>query len=520
MATTPSPKTALLSVSDKTGLIELAKALHAHGVRLLSTGGSAQAIEDAGLAVTRVSDHTGFPEIMGGRVKTLHPKIHGGILGRRDQDCATMDDHGITTIDWVVVNLYPFAQTVANPDCSWDQAIEQIDIGGPAMVRAAAKNHQDVCVVTDPADYETVIASLPDQPDLETRKALAIKAFAHTAQYDGHVSQWLATQNTDQAMPPIMNLSLEQTQLLRYGENPHQAAALYARRDQATATGVAGGEQIQGKPLSFNNLLDADAAWSALARVEQIHDERASCVVVKHTNPCGIALGGNGLEAWEKALACDPTSAFGGIVAVSVEIDAALADALSKRFLEVILAPSVSQEAKAVLANKPNLRVVLVAHSQPPLFDIRAIDGGYLVQHTDQLITDPDTLSVVTERAPSDAEHHDLLFAWAAVRALRSNAIVYAKGGQTLGLGVGQMSRIDSANFGVLKSQQAGFDLTGSAMASDAFFPFADSIEAAAKVGVSCIIQPGGSKRDDEVIAAANAAGMAMVFTHHRHFKH
>lgn len=517
---TASPQTALISVSDKTGLVELAEAFHHRGIRLLSTGGSAQAIEDAGLPVTRVSDHTGFPEIMGGRVKTLHPNIHGGILGRRGEDESVMAEHGIDGIDWVVVNLYPFAQTVADPDCTWDTAIEHIDIGGPAMVRAAAKNHRDVCVVTDPTDYPDIIAALPDRPALAARKALAIKAFAHTAQYDGQVSQWLASRASDEPMPPIMHLALEQTASLRYGENPHQPAALYRTRGQAGPLGVAGGEQRQGKPLSFNNLLDADAAWSALKLIERASDEAASCVVVKHTNPCGVAVGSDGLAAWEKALACDPTSAFGGIVAVSVAVDAALAEALSERFLEVIIAPAISAEAQAKLAEKPNLRVVLVTEESPPSVDIRAIGGGFLVQQTDQLITDAAALSVVTDRAPSNEERKDLLFAWAAVRALRSNAIVYAKNGQTLGLGVGQMSRIDSANFGVLKSQQAGFDLTGSAMASDAFFPFADSIEAAAQVGVSCIIQPGGSKRDDEVIAAANAAGMAMVFTHHRHFKH
>ncbi len=517
---TASPQTALISVSDKTGLIELAEAFHHRGIRLLSTGGSAQAIEDAGLAVTRVSDHTGFPEIMGGRVKTLHPKIHGGILGRRGEDQAVMAEHGIDGIDWVVVNLYPFVQTVADPDCTWDAAIEHIDIGGPAMVRAAAKNHHDVCVVTDPTDYPDIIAALPDRPDRAARKALAIKAFAHTAQYDGQVSQWLASHASDEPMPAILNLTLDREGLLRYGENPHQNAAVYRPRGGATLGGVAGGEQIQGKPLSFNNLMDADAAWSALQLIDQTAAGPASCVVVKHTNPCGAAVGDDGLAAWEKALACDPTSAFGGIVAVSATIDAALAEALSERFLEVIIAPAISAEAKATLAKKPNLRVVLVTEESPPSLDIRAIGGGFLVQQTDQLITDAQALTVVTDRTPSSEERKDLLFAWAAVRALRSNAIVYAKNGQTLGLGVGQMSRIDSANFGVLKSQQAGFDLTGSAMASDAFFPFADSIEAAAQVGVSCIIQPGGSKRDDEVIAAANAAGMAMVFTHHRHFKH
>ncbi len=514
--------TALISVSDKTGLVELASALVQHGFRILSTGGSADRLAEAGIAVTKVSEHTGFPEIMGGRVKTLHPKIHGGILGRRDTDQAVMAEHGIDGIDLVVVNLYPFIEAIQDPSLSKAAAIEQIDIGGPAMIRSAAKNHQDVCVLSDPADYDDFVATLPKGPDLTQREMWAVKAFAHTARYDGEISQWLSqkTAPTESALPPKLNVSLDQAQALRYGENPHQAAGLYVARGQSVPSGVAGGQLVQGKALSFNNLLDADAAYSALKWVAATDPSQISCVVVKHTNPCGVAMGATPLEAWERALACDPTSAFGGIVAVSAPIDVELAKQLASRFLEVVMAPAISDEAKAVLAQKPNLRVLIVQATDPSKWDIRAIDGGFLVQEPDEAAFDEAQLSVVTERAPSPEEIKDLLFAWAVVRSVRSNAIVYAKHGQTLGLGVGQMSRIDSARFGVLKSQDAGLSLDGAAMASEAFFPFADSIEAAAAVGVRCIIQPGGSVRDDEVIAACNKAGIAMALTGRRHFKH
>lgn len=518
----PKHPTALISVSDKTGLVELGTALVQHGFRILSTGGSADQLAAAGVAVTKVSEHTHFPEIMGGRVKTLHPKIHGGILGRRDTDQAVMAEHGIDGIDLVVVNLYPFIEAIKDPSLSLSAAIEQIDIGGPAMIRSAAKNHQDVCVLSDPADYDEFLTTLPQGPDLAQRQAWAVKAFAHTARYDGEISQWLS-QNTGEAegvLPTKLNLSLDQVQSLRYGENPHQAAGLYVTRGQAEPSGVAGGQLIQGKALSFNNLLDADAAWSALKWVAATHPSQPSCVVVKHTNPCGVAMGATPSEAWEKALACDPTSAFGGIVAVSAPIDVELAEQLASRFLEVVMAPAISDEAKAVLGKKPNLRVLIVQAPNPPRWDIRAIDGGFLVQEPDEAPFDQSQLSVVTERAPSAEEINDLLFAWAVVRSVRSNAIVYAKHGQTLGLGVGQMSRIDSARFGVLKSQEAGLSLEGAAMASEAFFPFADSIEAAAAVGVRCIIQPGGSVRDNEVITACNEAGIAMALTGRRHFKH
>lgn len=526
--TRPTP-TALISVSDKAGLVELGQAFHRAGIRILSTGGSAEVLAQAGIPVTRVSDHTGFPEIMGGRVKTLHPKIHGGILARRGEDDAVMADHLIDAIDWVVVNLYPFVETIQDPAVTLKDAIEQIDIGGPAMLRSAAKNHAAVTVVCDPNDYPHLIESLPKGPDETERRRLALKAFAHTARYDGEISQYLAAveskENEDTSAPALLNLALDRQQTLRYGENPHQMAGLYRPRGAAVGDGVADAPLLQGKPLSFNNLLDADAAWASLAHVQAVDPKPVACVIVKHTNPCGVALGETALDAWTRALACDPTSAFGGIVALSHCLEADLAEVLSQRFLEVIMAPKVTPEAQAILANKPNVRVLtpkaLACNNHSPLqWDLRVISGGVLAQSQDHAPTDTEGWDVVSDRQPTDSEWLDLKFAWAVVRTLRSNAIVYAKDGQTLGLGVGQMSRIDAARFGVMKAQDQGLSLAGAAMASEAFFPFADSIEAAAAVGVSCIIQPGGSMRDSEVIEAGNRAGLAMVFTHRRHFKH
>lgn len=525
--TTRTP-TALISVSDKAGLVELGRAFHAKGVRILSTGGSAKTLIDVGIPVILVSDHTGFPEIMGGRVKTLHPKIHGGILARRGEDDSIMDAHQIEAIDWVVVNLYPFVEIIQKPDVSLEEAIENIDIGGPAMLRSAAKNHHSVTVVCDPSDYESVIEALPQMPDETQRRHLAVKAFAHTNDYDGQISQWLTRHSAgsdEPATPAVLNLSLDLDRGLRYGENPHQAAGLYRYRGQTGGLGLAGAPLVQGKPLSFNNLLDADAAWSALIHLHALDPTQAACVIVKHTNPCGAAFGENGSVAWEKALACDPTSAFGGIVALSHRLEGDLAEVLCARFLEVILAPEISSEARTILAKKPNLRVLTpsgedILNTSSPRWDVRVIDGGVLVQSPDQAPSSSANWSVVSERHPTDEEWSDLKFAWAMVRSVRSNAIVYAKSGQTLGLGVGQMSRIDSARFGVLKAQEAGLSLEGSAMASEAFFPFKDSIETAAQQGISCVIQPGGSMRDSEVIEAANQAGIAMVFTHTRHFKH
>ncbi|MDZ7791468.1 MAG: bifunctional phosphoribosylaminoimidazolecarboxamide formyltransferase/IMP cyclohydrolase [Xanthomonadales bacterium] len=510
----PNQRWALLSVSDKRGLVELASRLEQAGFGLLSTGGTARALKDAGLTVTQVGDLTGFPEIMGGRVKTLHPKIHGGILGRRDVDAETMAEHGIDRIDVVAVNLYPFAETVARADCTLEEAIENIDIGGPAMLRAAAKNHRDVCVLSDPDDYAGLIESLPELPDERRRRELAAVAFAHTCAYDGHISQWLSAHDSDSELPPRINLALDAVEPLRYGENPHQPAGVYRVRGQG-AHGLAGCQPLQGKALSYNNLLDADAAWAGVRSL----GEQPACVIVKHTNPCGAAQGDSTADAYDKAFACDPTSAFGGIIAVNREVDAELTERLLKQFMEVLIAPSVSLEAREMLAAKPNVRVLTPGDAAPQPLELRAIDGGWLVQAGDDWQTVPQ-LEIVTERAPDDAELDDLRFAWAAVRLVRSNAIVYAKDRATVGVGAGQMSRVDSARFAALKAEAAGLSLDRAVMASDAFFPFADSIEAAAERGIRAVIQPGGSKRDQEVVDACNRFGIAMVLTGRRHFRH
>lgn len=513
-----APRTALISVSDKRGVLELAQALHAHGVRLVSTGGSARALSDAGLPVTAVSDLTGFPEIMGGRVKTLHPRIHGGILARPQIDDALLAEHHLPRIDWVVVNLYPFAETTARADCSEAEAIEQIDIGGPAMLRAAAKNHQRVTVLCDPDDYQALIASLPNGLDHDQRRSLAIKAFAHTAHYDGQVSQWLAAQNDVEsaALPPLMNMQLQRVMPLRYGENPHQAAALYRHTGQHA--GLANAPQRQGKPLSYNNLLDAEAAWRA---VQDLGSDPA-CVVVKHCNPCGAAVGASASEALSRALATDPSAAFGGIVAFNQSIDVEAAALLNQRFLEVVVAPAVSAEALALLQEKPALRVLTpsLGQSQASDLELRAIEGGWLVQQADRHSAEVAQFRCVTQRQPTAREQADLLFAWAVVRSVRSNAIVYARDRATLGIGAGQMSRVDAARFGVAKAAAAGHDLSGAVLASDAFFPFADGVEAAIAAGVRAIIQPGGSKRDEEVIAVCDQHGLAMWMTDFRHFRH
>ncbi|MCC5864274.1 MAG: bifunctional phosphoribosylaminoimidazolecarboxamide formyltransferase/IMP cyclohydrolase [Wenzhouxiangella sp.] len=506
---------ALLSVSDKTGIVELGRALAAAGWTLLSTGGTALTLRDAGLNVIEVSDHTGFPEIMGGRVKTLHPTIHGGILARRGRDEAVLAAHGITAIDLVVVNLYPFSQTVARPDCSLIDAIEQIDIGGPAMVRAAAKNHAAVSILCDPADYQTLIEQLPAPPTAEQRRALAVKAFAHTAAYDGQVSQYLAGTLGQEPLPAVININLDRVESLRYGENPHQGAGLYRQRNQP-ATGLAGARLVQGKPLSYNNLLDADAALTGI----RLLGPEPGCVIIKHSNPCGAATGSDLAQAWHKALACDPTSAFGGIVAFNGEIDADLAEMLTGRFLEVIVATGVSAEARAILSAKPNLRVLVPGSSGGNSLSVRAIDGGWLVQQADDMANNEAEFKVVTRRHPTEREMTDLRFAWAVVKMVRSNAIVYARDGATLGIGAGQMSRVDSARIGALKAEDAGLSLEGAAMASDAFFPFADGIETAAGRGIRAVIQPGGSMRDAEVIDACDAHDIAMVVTGRRHFRH
>jgi phosphoribosylaminoimidazolecarboxamide formyltransferase/IMP cyclohydrolase len=510
-----SPPTALISVSDKTGLRDLGQALTRAGWRILSTGGTARSLREAGIEVTDVSAFTGFPEIMGGRVKTLQPGIHGGILARRGEDDAVMQAHGIEGIDLVVVNLYPFAETVARPDCRIEEAIEQIDIGGPAMLRSAAKNHAHVSLLVDPQDYPDFIAGLPERPSLETRRRLALKGFAHSAAYDGQISQYLAGQVDDCQPPARIHLALDRTHSLRYGENPHQAAAVYQSRNQEHA-GLAGTEPIQGKALSYNNLLDADAAWSGL---HLLNPERAACVIVKHTNPCGVATSDGLQEAWERALACDPVSAFGGIVAVNRPIDGALAEALAERFLEVLIAPGIDDDARSILAGRKNLRILLPGPPRRHDFELKAIDGGWLVQEPD-LERVALKLETVTKRLPTAAELADLELAWAVVRMVRSNAIVYVRDGATVGIGAGQMSRVDSARIGALKAQDAGLSLAGAAMASDAFFPFADSIESAASQGVQCVIQPGGSMRDGEVIEACDRHGLSMVLTGQRHFRH
>jgi len=510
---------ALISVSDKRGLIELGQALTDHGVEILSTGGSARMLRENEVPVVEVADFTGFPEIMGGRVKTLHPRVHAGILARPDIDDDTAREHDLPPIDLVVVNLYPFAETVSRPDCALDEAIENIDIGGPAMLRAAAKNHARVTVVCNPDDYRRVTGCLPDAPDSDARLALATSAFAHTANYDGQISQWLSGHAREDQLPPKLNLALDRVQSLRYGENPHQTAGLYAERG-AEAVGLAGAEPLQGKPLSYNNLLDADAAWSGVCSL----GEAPACCIIKHTNPCGAARADSLAEAYRKALAADPISAFGGIIAFNRPLDAEAATAVAGQFAEVVIAPEFERGARQALAGKKNLR--LLAPLPPSrtsvgaAFNLRRIDGGWLVQVPDSLRSGRAEFEVVTERSPDEGEWCDLEFAWACVAMVRSNAIVLARNEATLGIGAGQMSRVDASRIAVMKAADQQLDLAGACMASDAFFPFADGVETAAAAGVRAVIQPGGSKRDGEVIDAANRHGIAMVFTGRRHFRH
>ena len=514
---------ALLSVSDKTGLIELARALAARGVELLSTGGTFRALREAGLAAREVAEVTGFPEIMDGRVKTLHPKIHGGILGRRGTDDAVMAQHGIAAIDLIVVNLYPFEQTVAKPDVAFDDAIENIDIGGPAMVRAAAKNHAHVAIVVDPADYAAVLDALAHGGiGAAARQRLATKAFAHTARYDGMVAAYLSSL-TDAGerdpFPGYFTPQFEKKQALRYGENPHQRAAFYTEAQPPQGT-IAAAESLQGKALSYNNIADADAALECVKSFT-----KPACVIVKHANPCGVAVSLDGIgRAYELAWQTDPTSAFGGIIAFNRTLDAATAQAIvDRQFVEVIIAPEIDDAARAALAAKPNVRVLRCGAwpaQPPPAFDYKRVAGGLLVQDADlHRISDSD-LKVVSRRAPSEAELHDLVFAWKVAQFVKSNAIVYAKNRQTIGVGAGQMSRVYSARIAAIKAADEKLEVAGSVMASDAFFPFRDGIDAAAAAGITAVIQPGGSMRDPEVIAAADEHGMAMVFTGIRHFRH
>ncbi len=513
---------ALLSVSDKTGLIEFAHALLREGIELISTGGTARTLRDAGCAVREVSAVTGFPEIMDGRVKTLHPKIHGALLGRVPLDAAVMDAHGIEPIDLLVVNLYPFERVTAEPGCSLADAIENIDIGGPAMLRAAAKNHERVAVVVEPDDYHGVIDALAGGgTTLAERRRLAAKTYAHTARYDGLIAMYLGARAGDsvEPLPPSFHLALERASSLRYGENPHQAAALYLERPLPPGT-VAGAEVLAGKELSYNNLADADAALECVKQFESA----PACVIVKHANPCGVALGANLLEAYERAYACDAVSAFGGIIAFNRNLDAATAQEILKRqFVEVVLAPGFDPGALAAFAAKPNVRVLAcgaIPARAAPTLDLKRIAGGLLVQDADRDATDASTLKLVTRRAPSGDEQTDLVFAWKVAMFVKSNAIVYARELRTIGVGAGQMSRVVSAKIAALKAEEAGLTVAGSVMASDAFFPFRDGIDAAAAAGIVAVIQPGGSLRDKEVIAAADEHGMAMVFTGVRHFRH
>ncbi len=516
---------ALISVSDKTNVIELARALSARGIDILSTGGTAKLLAKEGIKVTEVSDYTGFPEMMDGRVKTLNPKVHGGILGRRGTDDAVMREHGIQPIDLVVVNLYPFAATVAKPDCTLEDAIENIDIGGPTMVRAAAKNHRDVTIVVDPSDYETVLAEMASNNGAvsdATRFSLAVKAFEHTAHYDGMISNYLGAIQADGRkiqFPRTFNLQFNKAQDMRYGENPHQQAAFYVEHTPEPGS-VSTAKQLQGKELSFNNIADTDAA---LECVKQFADAPA-CVIVKHANPCGVALGASLLEAYDRAYKTDPTSAFGGIIAFNQELDAATATAIIERqFVEVIIAPKISAAAKQAVAAKQNVRLLECGAwpAQPGQgYDYKRVNGGLLVQDRDLGMITLNDLKVVSQRAPSAQEMQDLLFAWQVGKFVKSNAIVYVKDRMTIGVGAGQMSRVYSAKIAGIKAADEGLKVPGSVMASDAFFPFRDGIDAAAAAGITAVIQPGGSMRDQEVITAANEHGLAMVFTGMRHFLH
>jgi phosphoribosylaminoimidazolecarboxamide formyltransferase/IMP cyclohydrolase len=522
MAQHPTARTALLSLSDKAGAVDFARALAGLGFRLLSTGGTARLLSDAGLEVTEVAQVTGFPEMLDGRVKTLHPSIHGALLARRDDPAhmATLSEHGIAPIEIVAINLYPFAATIARPDSTLADAIENIDIGGPAMLRSAAKNHAAVTVLVDPRDYALVLEQLRDtaQVSAQTRFALATKAFAHTSAYDGAISGYLSSIEPDgsrSSFPRILTRQWYQIQAMRYGENPHQDAAFY--RDAVAGPGLlAGYHQVQGKELSFNNVVDADAAWECVRSFTA-----PACVIVKHANPCGVAIGRTGEEAYRRAFATDPTSAFGGIIAFNRPIDGATARAVTEKFAEVVIAPGFDADARAALGTKANLRVLELALGEARNdLDLKRVGGGLLAQTPDIASLPRSELKVVTRMAPSPEQMEDLLFAWKVVRFVKSNAIVFVGGGTTLGVGAGQMSRIDSARIAAAKAREAGLSLDGSCAASDAFFPFRDGLDAIVDAGARCIIQPGGSVRDDEVIAAADERDVAMVFTGMRHFRH
>jgi len=521
---------ALLSVSDKTGVIEFARELSALGIKLLSTGGTAKSLRDAGLPVTDVSDYTGFPEMLDGRVKTLHPKVHGGILARRDlpEHLAKLEEHSIPRIDLVVVNLYPFQATVAKADCTLEDAIENIDIGGPTMVRAAAKNHGNeaggVGIVTDPEDYAAIVAELKANAGAlayKTRFDLARKAFTHTARYDSAISNHLtalAEDGSKMAYPERFQLAFDKVQDLRYGENPHQSAAFY-KETSAPAGAIAAYNQVQGKELSYNNIADSDAAWECVKAFDSVANTVA-CVIVKHANPCGVAVAASPLEAYKKAFSTDPTSAFGGIIAFNTTVDRAAAEAISAQFLEVLIAPAYTDEALELLKAKQNVRVLIVPPGAVKQPDYKRVGGGLLVQSADFAPITAADLKVVTKRAPTEQELGDLLFAWRVAKYVKSNAIVYCKDGMTIGVGAGQMSRVDSARIAKIKAENAGLVIPGCVVASDAFFPFRDGLDVLAQAGATAVIQPGGSMRDAEVIAAADEQGIAMVLTGFRHFRH
>jgi len=520
---------ALLSVSDKTGIVDFARALHDAGVKLLSTGGTAKLLAENQLPVTEVAEVTGFPEMLDGRVKTLHPRIHGGLLARRDsaEHMAALAQHGIATIDLLIVNLYPFAQATARPDCTLEDAIENIDIGGPAMLRAAAKNWQDVAVVIDPADYPRVLGELKaGQIQRDTKFMLAKKVFAHTAAYDGMIANYLSglaqgseasTANVPQRAdyPAVFSLQFAKTQDLRYGENPHQSAAFYRDAQPAPGT-LAHWKQLQGKELSYNNIADADAAWECVKTFDV-----PACVIVKHANPCGVAVADTAADAYAKALKTDPTSAFGGIIAFNQPLDKATAELVVKQFVEVLIAPIITQDARAVFAGKQNVRLLEVPLSKVSnALDFKRVGGGLLVQSADTKNVQASELRVVTQAQPTPEQMQDLLFAWKVAKFVKSNAIVFCAGGMTMGVGAGQMSRVDSARIASIKAANAGLTLAGTAVASDAYFPFRDGLDVVCDEGATCVIQPGGSMRDAEVIAAADERGIAMVFTGTRHFRH
>lgn len=523
-------KQALISVSDKTGVLDFARALSEMNVNILSTGGTAKLLAENGIKVTEVADYTGFPEMLDGRVKTLHPKVHGGILARRDfpEHVAALETHGIPTIDMVVVNLYPFQQTIARAECSLEDAIENIDIGGPAMLRSSAKNHKDVTVICDPSDYAQVLSELhanKGEVTFETKFTLAKKVFAHTAQYDGAITNYFTSLGDDKkhatrsAYPTTLNLHFDKVQEMRYGENPHQSAAFY-RESNPQVGALANYTQLQGKELSYNNIADADAAWECVKTFDE-----SACVIIKHANPCGVAIGITPFEAYSKALQTDPTSAFGGIIAFNREVDGNAAEAVAKQFVEVLIAPSFTEQAKKIFAVKQNVRLLEIplpstGNAAVNSNDFKRVGGGLLVQSPDAKNVALAELKIVSKKQPTPQQLQDLMFAWRVAKFVKSNAIVFCANGMTMGVGAGQMSRIDSARIASIKAQNAGLSLVGTAVASDAFFPFRDGLDVVVEAGATSVIHPGGSMRDQEVVDAADEHGIVMLLTGTRHFRH